>query len=96
MHERPALWRAPRFQLGSGGQVRAPCPFAVFIADNFKPCVAVSFFSDPELGCGDRGSQMQQLGVATEVEEHAHLPGLRFFGHLEDEGAVSRMAASYA
>lgn len=36
---------------------------------------------------------MQQLRVAAEVEKHADLPGLRFLGHLEDEGAVSRMAA---
>ena len=48
MVERPALRRAPRFQLGSGGQVRAPCPFALFIADDFKSRVAVSFLGDPK------------------------------------------------
>lgn len=36
---------------------------------------------------------MQQLRVAAEVEEHAHLPGLRLLGHLEGEGSVSGMAA---
>ena len=36
---------------------------------------------------------MQQLRVAAEVQKHAHLPGLRVLGHLEDEGAVSRMAS---
>ena len=47
MVERPALGRAPRFQLGSGGQVRAPCPFALFIADDFKSRIAVSFVTAP-------------------------------------------------
>ena len=93
MVEKPALGRAPRFQLGSGGQVRAPCPFALFIADDFKTRVAVSFLGDPKLGGGDGGGQIQQLGVASEVQEHAHLAGFRFLDHLEDEGAVSRMAA---
>ena len=89
MVERPALRRAPRFQLGSGGQVRAPCPFALFIADDFESRVAVSFLSDPELSRSDGLCQMQQFGVAAEVEKCAHLPGLRFLSHLEDEGAVS-------
>ena len=93
MVERPALGRAPRFQLGSGGQVRAPCPFALFIADDFKSRIAVSFLGDPKLGRGDGFRQMQQLRVAAEVEKHAHLPGLRLLGHLEDKGAVSGMAA---
>ena len=89
MVERPALGRAPRFQLGSGGQVRAPCPFVLFIADDFEPRIAVSFLGDPKFGRSDGLRQMQQLGVAAEVEKHAHLPGIRILGHLEDEGAVS-------
>ena len=85
MVERPPLGRAPRFQLGSGGQVRAPCPFALFIADDFKPRVAVSFLGDPKLGRSDGLRQMQQLGVATKVQKHAHLLMLRFLSELEDE-----------
>ncbi len=57
MDERPELWRAPRFQLGSGGQVRAPCPFALFIANDFKSRIAVSFLGDPKLGRSDRFRQ---------------------------------------
>ncbi len=48
---------------------------------------------DPELNRGDGLRQMQQLGAATEVQEHAHLPGRRFLGHLEDKPAVGRMIA---
>ena len=93
MDERPTLGRAPRFQVGSGGQFRCPCPFALFIADDFEPRIAVSFLGDPKLGRSDGLRQIQQLSVAGEIEKHAHLPGLRILGHLEDEGAVSGMAA---
>jgi len=93
MDERPALGRVPRFQLGSGGQVRVPCPLALFIGNDFKSRIAVSFLGDPKLGRSDGFRQMQRLRVASEVEEHTHLPGRRLLGHLEDEGAVSGMAA---
>ena len=93
MVERPPLGRAPRFQLGSGGQVRAPCPFALFIADDFEPRVAIALPRDPELGRGDGLRQMQQFRIPAEVQKHADLPGLRLLGHLEDKGAVSGMAA---
>ena len=70
---------------GSGGQVRAPCPIAVLGTDDLEPRVAIALPRDPELGRGDGLRQMQQFGVATEVQKHAHLPGLRFLGHLEDQ-----------
>ena len=69
---------------GSGGEVRAPCPIAVFRTDDFQPRVAIALPRDPELGCGDGLREMQKFGVSTEVQEHAHLPGLRFFGNLKD------------
>src|SRR5690606_37948624 len=73
----PPMGRPLKHSRGSGGQVRAPCPFAVIGTDNFEPCVAIPLPRVPELGRGDRFRQMQQLGTATEVEEHADLPRLR-------------------
>lgn len=78
---------------GSGGQVRAPCSIAVHGTDDLEPRVSVALPCDPELGRGDRFCQMQELGVATEVQKHADLPQLWFLGDLEDEPAVRRMAA---
>ena len=63
---------------GSGGPVRAPCPIAVVGIDDFEPCVAIALPRNPELGRGDGLRQMKQLGVATEVQKHADLPGLGF------------------
>lgn len=53
MVERPALGRAPRFQLGSGGQVRAPCPTTALGADDLEPCIAIALPRDPNLGRGE-------------------------------------------
>jgi hypothetical protein len=75
MDERPALGRAPRFQLGSGGQVRAPCPFAIFIADDFEPRIAVSFLGDPKLCRSDGLRQMQQLVLPPKSRSTRTCPG---------------------
>jgi hypothetical protein len=40
MVERPALGRAARFQVGSSGQVRAPCPITVLGADDLEPMIS--------------------------------------------------------
>ena len=59
---------------GSGGQIRAPCPIAVLGTDDFKPRVAKTFPRDPKFRRGDGLRQMQKFGVATEVQQDAHLP----------------------
>lgn len=53
---------------GSGGQVRAPCPLAVVGTDDIEPRVAIAFPCNPKLGRSDGFRQMQQLGVAPEVQ----------------------------
>ena len=73
---------------GSGGQVRAPCPIAVLSADNLEPRIAIALPRNPELSRSEGFRQMQQLGVAAEVEEHTHLPWLWFLGRLEDKPTV--------
>lgn len=70
-----------------------PCPFGNILTDDFETGITIPLPRDPELGSGDRLRQMQQLGVATKIQKHAHLPGLRFFGHFEDQPAVRRMDA---
>ncbi len=89
----PPFGRPLTHRQGSGGQVRAPCPIAVFSTDDFKSRVAIALSRNPKLRRGDGLRQMRQLGVAAEVEEYAHLPSLRFLGHFEDQSAVRRMAA---
>ncbi|KAF0137553.1 MAG: hypothetical protein FD152_378 [Xanthobacteraceae bacterium] len=58
---------------GSGGQVRAPCSLAVIGTDEFKTGIAITFPRDAEISRSDELSQMQQFGVAAEVQEHAQL-----------------------
>ena len=90
--------RGPRLggPLGFSGLRRPgprPLPFRHLHRQRFQVAHCGILLGDPKLGRSDRFRQMQQLRVAAEVEKHADLPGLRFLGHLEDEGAVSRMAA---
>ena len=78
---------------GLGGKVRVPYPIAFRIADDLQPRVAIAFLGDPEFSRRDGLGQMQQLRVAAEIQQDAHLPGFRFLCHLEEQGAVGRMAA---
>ena len=77
---------------GEGGN-HSICPIVVLGTDDFQPRVAIALPCDPELGRGDRLRQMQRLGVATEIQQHADLPGLRLLGDLEYKPAVRRVAA---
>ena len=84
-----ASWQWPSQKLiPSSGDTRLPCPIVVLSSDDLEPRVAIALLGNPKLcRCGGR-RQMQKLGVATEIQQHADLPGLRFLGHLEDQTAI--------
>ena len=70
----PPVGRPLTISQGSGGQVRAPCPIAVLGTDDLEPRVAIALSGDPEFSGHLTGREMEELGRASEVEEHLHLP----------------------
>ena len=68
-------------------------PIAILGTDGLDPRIAIALPRDPELGRGNGFRQMQQLGVATEVQKNTYLSSFGFLSHLEDQPTVSRMAA---
>ena len=67
----------------------------VVVRNHLKPRVAIAFLGHPKLGGLPVLREVQQFRGASEIQQHAHLPGLRHLDHLEAEQAISGVTAHH-